>query len=103
LDEMLSRCNEIGFKFKPDVSYKYIVDDNDQIIAVVGVEGDDAMLHLLEAFQGQGLGRTAVELCLANGLSLYADEDWGNKGAFEKYGLKTIGVSDTHGCHIMRK
>jgi len=103
LGEMLGRCREIGFTFYSGVNYKYIVNDDNKIIGVLGIEGDKAMLHLLKEFQGQGLGKTAVELCLENGLLLYADESWGNKGAFEKYGLIVLGYSEEHDCDIMGK
>ena len=103
LAEMLHRCGDIGFKFEAGVSYKYITDDTERIIGVVGVEGDNALLHLLEEFQGHGLGETAVGLCLEKGWALYAAENWGNKGAFEKYGLKVVGQSELHGCDIMTK
>ena len=101
LGELLSRCREIGFAFSEGVSYRYLVEDDDSVIGVVGVEGDMAMLHLLEAFQGKGLGEQAVKLCLDDGLSLYANDSWGNKAAFEKYGLTVVGRSQTHDCDIM--
>ena len=101
LAEMQARCGEIHFTFTEDVSFKYLEDDQGQVIGVLGVEGDKVMLHLLKQFQGQGLGREAVQLCLDQGWSLYADANWGNKSAFEKYGLSVKGISEQHGCEIM--
>ena len=103
LGEMLGRCKEIGFEFSADVSYKYLLSDDESIIGVLGIEKDNAMFHLLKEYQGQGLGRAAIDLILESGLSLYANSAWGNKEAFEKYGLHVTGHSEKHNCDIMKK
>ena len=101
LAEMSKRCKEIGFKFADGVCFRYLSDDDGKTVGVLGIEGDNVMLHILKDFQGQGFGRAAVKLCLDEGWSLYADSSWGNKEAFEKYGLTVKGYSDRHECEIM--
>ena len=100
--ELLERSVELGFKFKDGVEFKLLTAENGVNIGAVAIEGDHALMHIMAEFQGRGLGRDAVSLCLDEGLQLYASDVWGNKQTYEKFGLTVCGT-DERGCELMSR